>query len=297
MISVSCTDQSTFNNPSIHELENGSMVRFDALPPTSFDSVEVFGIQGMIHDVNGNTSSYNLHLTAQISGVTMSAENIWSTSSFPTEINLTVADFASALGIEVSEIKMGDFFQFYGTTTRNDGTVFHGTEPDYGNDKDNGNLGFTQGNLNSNASYRSAMSFNAILACPMPATLYVGKYEVTGDMSAGAFGATFSLPKTVTLEETSVYQRTFEINYLEAFGIGQPDMLFTIDFICGNATAKENLDTYLACGGGLVIGGATALAYDENDDSSLIINFTDNVLGDCGLTPVELQITLTKIED
>ena len=51
-----------------------------------------------------------------------------------------------------------------------------------------------QGNLNSNASYRSAMSFNAILACPMPATLYVGKYEVTGDMSTGTFGATFSLP-------------------------------------------------------------------------------------------------------
>jgi hypothetical protein len=116
-------------------------------------------------------------------------------------------------------------------------------------------------------------------------------------MSTGTFGATFSLPKEVTLEETSVYQRTFEINYLESFGIGQSDMDFTIDFICGNATAKENLDTYLTCGGGLVIGGATVLAYDESDDSSLTINFTDNVLGDCGAAPVELQITLTKIED
>ena len=296
-ISVSCTDQSTFNNPAIHELENGSMVRFDALPPTSYDSVEGFGIKGTIHDVNGNTSSYDLHLTATISGQVMSAENIWSTNNFPSEVDLTVAYFASALGIEVSDINMGDFFQFYGTSTRNDGTVFHGTEPDYGNDKDNGNLGFTQGNLNSNASYRSAMSFNAILACPLPSTLYVGTYEVTGDMSTGTFGATFSLPKEVTLEETSVYQRTFEINYLEAFAIGQPDMPFTIDFICGNATAKENLDTYLSCGGGLVIGGATPLAYDESDDSSLTINFTDNTLGDCGAAPVELQITLTKIED
>ena len=297
MIAVSCTDQSTFNNPAIFELENGSMVRFDALPATSFDSVEGFGIQGKLHDVNGNTSSYDLHLTATISGQVISAENIWSTKNFPADIDLTVADFASALGLEVSDIKMGDFFQFYGTSTRNDGTVFHGTEPDYGNDKDNGKLGFTQGNLNSNASYKSAMSFNAILACPVPATLYVGKYEVTGDMSTGTFAATFALPKTVTLEETSVYQRTFEINYLEALGIGQPDMDFTIDFICGNATAKENLDTYLACGGGLVIGGATPLPYDESDDSSLTINFTDNVLGDCGSAPVVLQITLTKIED
>ena len=298
LLIISCsTDQSTFNNPAIFELENGSMVRFESLPPTSFDSVEGFGISGMLYDVNGNTSSYSLHLEATISGEVISAENIWTTESFPVEINLGVADFAAALGIEVSDINMGDFFQFYGTSTRNDGTVFHGTSPDYGSDKNNTNLGYTQGNLNTNDSYRSAMSFNAILACPLPSTLYVGDYEVTGDMSGGTFAATFSLPKTVELSETSVYQRTFEINYLEALAVGQPDMDFTIDFICGSATAKENLDTYLTCGGGLVIGGATPLEYDENDDTTLTINFTDNVLGDCGSAPVELTITLTKIED
>jgi len=45
----------------------------------------------------------------------------------------------------------------------------------------------------------------------------------------------------------------------------------------------------------LVIGGATPLSYDESDDSTLTINFTDNVLGDCGSSPVGLTITLTKI--
>lgn len=295
MIIVSCTDQSTFSNPAIHELENGAMVRFESLPATSYDTVEGFGIAGKLEDVNGNTSSYSLHLQATIGGVQMSAEDIWSTNSFPTDLNLTVEDFAAALDLDVTDISMGDFFQFYGTATRNDGTVFYGTKPDYGNDKDNSSIGFTEGNLNSNASYKSAMSFNAILACPLPSNLYVGDYEVTGDMSTGAYGATFSLPKTVTLEESSVYQRTFQINYLEAFGIGQPDMDFTIDFICGNATAKDNLSTFLACSSSLVISGATPLSYDESDDSTLTINFTDNVLGDCGLSPVELTITLTKI--
>ena len=132
MIAVSCTDQSTFNNPAIHELENGSMVRFKALPPTSFDSVEGFGIKGTLHDVNGNTSSYDLHLTATISGQVISAENIWSTNNFPSEVDLTVADFASALGIEVSDINMGDFFQFYGTSTRNDGTSSRSITSFYG---------------------------------------------------------------------------------------------------------------------------------------------------------------------
>lgn len=295
MIIVSCTDQSTFRNPAIHELENGAMVRFESLPPTSYDTVEGFGIAGKLEDVNGNTSSYSLHLQATIGGVQMSAEDIWSTNSFPTDLNLTVEDFAAALDLDVTDISMGDFFQFYGTATRNDGTVFYGTEPDYGNDKDNSSLGFTEGNLNSNASYKSAMSFNAILACPIPSNLYVGDYEVSGDMSTGTYAATFSLPKTVTLEESSVYQRTFQINYLEAFGIGQPDMDFTIDFICGNATAKDNLSTFLACSSSLVISGATPLSYDESDDSTLTINFTDNVLGDCGLPPVGLTITLTKI--
>jgi len=298
LLIISCsTDQSTFNNPAIFELENGSMVRFESLPPTSYDSVEGFEISGMLYDVNENTASYSLHLEATISGEIISAEDIWTTNSFPVEINLDVAYFAAALGIEVSDINMGDFFQFYGTTTRNDGTVFHGTDPNYGNDKDNSNLGYTQGNLNTNASYRSAMSFNAILACPLPSNLYVGDYTVTGNMSSGTFGATFTLPKTVTLTETSVYQRTFEINYLESLGIGQPDMEFTIDFICGNATAKDNLETFLTCGGGLVLGGATPLSYDENNDDTLTINFTDNVLGDCGSAPVELTITLTKIID
>ena len=97
MIAVSCTDQSTFNNPAIHELENGSMVRFEALPPTSFDSVEGFGIKGTLHDVNGNTSSYDLHLTATLAAKLL-VLNIWSTTNFPTEIDLKVADFASALG-------------------------------------------------------------------------------------------------------------------------------------------------------------------------------------------------------
>jgi len=295
MIIVSCTDQSTFRNPAIHELENGAMVRFESLPPTSYDTVEGFGIAGKLEDVNGNTSSYSLHLQATIGGVQISAEDIWSTNSFPTDLNLTVEDFAAALDIDVTDISMGDFFQFYGTATRNDGTVFYGTKPDYGNDKDNSSLGFTEGNLNSNASYKSAMSFNAILACPIPSNLYVGDYKVSGDMSTGTYGEPFSLPKTVTLEESSVYQRTFQINYLEVYGLGQPDMDFTIDFICGNATAKDNLSTNLLCNTDLVISGATPLSYDESDDSTLTINFTDNVLGDCGQSPVVLTITLTKI--
>jgi hypothetical protein len=75
LIAVACTDQSIFNNPAIHELENRSFIRFESLPPTSFDSVEGFAITGTPQNVNNNTSSYSLHLTATITKTTDSDGN------------------------------------------------------------------------------------------------------------------------------------------------------------------------------------------------------------------------------
>lgn len=293
MMAVSCTDQSTFNNPAIFELENGSMVRFKSLPPTDFGSVEDFNITGTLEDVNGNTSSYTLNLTATISGDIISAENILTVTSFPSEINLTASDFASALGIEVADINMGDFFQFYATTTRNDGTVFHGTDPDYGNDKDNTNLGYTESNLNLNASYKSAMDFNAILACPLGTGNFVGEYKITGDFSDNSVGAPWALPLEVEVVETSVYQRMFEVMYLA--DLGQPPMEFVIDFICGKVTSGAYNYSSLACSAGIYAHSATPVDYDVNDDSVFTVTFNDNILGDCGVPGVEQTITLTKI--
>lgn len=296
MIIVSCTDQSTFSNPAIHELENGAMVRFESLPPTSYDSVEGFGIAGKLEDVNGNTSSYSLHLQATIGGVQMSAEDIWSTNSFPTDLNLTVEDFAAALDLDVTDISMGDFFQFYGTATRNDGTVFYGTEPDYGNDKDNSSIGFTEGNLNSNASYKSAMSFNAILACPLPSNKFVGTYSITADVENVMYGApTFITPVEVELTESSVYQRTFIIDYLFGLGFDTNDD-FVLDFICGGVDANSYISFGLSCGTGLYASGDGTFTPYTDDDSSFSVSFIDNAGPDCsGYSPVPMTFTFTKI--
>ena len=178
MIIVSCTDQNTFRNPAIHELENGSFVEWDVVPAASYDSVEGFSISGKLMDANGNTSSYSLSVEAKIDGAIVVAEDFYEVTSFPADVNITVGDIATALGLTTSDISMGDFFQFYGKTTRNDGTVFYGTSPDYGSHQDNSKIGYTQSNLNLNASYTSAMSFNAILACPIPNNMFVGTYNM-----------------------------------------------------------------------------------------------------------------------
>jgi hypothetical protein len=293
---TSCsTDQSTFRNPAIHELENGAFVRWEVVPASSFESVDGFAISGKLLDANGNTSEYSLSVQATVSGTSLTAEDFYSVSSFPADINVTVADIASALGIEVSDINMGDFFQFYGKATRTDGTVFYATDPNYGKDRDNSNIGYTQSNLNLNASYTSAMDFNAILACPLPADLFVGTYTVTADAQNVMYGApTFVTPVDVELTVTSVYQRTFIIDYLTGLGFDTNDE-FTLDFICGGVDANSYIPFGLSCGGGLYATGDGSPSPYTDDDSSFSVSFIDNALPDCsGYSPVPITSTFTK---
>lgn len=298
MIIVSCTDQSTFRNPAIHELENGSFVEWQTVPPTSFDSVEGFAISGSLQDVNSNTSSYSLSVEAKIDGAIVSAEDFYTVNSFPAEVNITVTDIATALGLTTSDISMGDFFQFYGKTTRNDGTVFYGTSPDYGSHQDNSKIGYTQSNLNLNASYTSAMSFNAILACPIPNNMFVGTYNMTVDPENILFGVPSyysDVDVEVQIFEGSVYQRYFEVDFFPDFGF-DTNSPFILDFICGGVDANAYIAYGLGCSGSLYAqGDGNFTTYDEADDSVITITVTDNAGSDCGGGPVAQTITLTKI--
>ena len=295
MIIVSCTDQSTFRNPAIHELENGSFVEWQTVPPTSFDSVEGFAISGTLRDVNSNTSSYSLSVQATVGGDLLTAEDFFTVNSFPADVNVTVSEIATALGLSTADISMGDFFQFYGKTTRNDGTVFYGTSPNYGSHQDNTNIGYTQSNLNLNASYTSAMDFNAILACPLPDGLFVGTYTITADAENVMYGApTFVTPQDVELTASSVYQRTFIIDYLSGLNFDTNDE-FTLDFICGGVDANSYIPFGLSCGGGLYATGDGSPSPYTDDDSSFSVSFIDNALPDCpGYSPVPITFTFTK---
>lgn len=298
LVLVSCTDQSTFRNPAIHELENGAFVEWETLPAASFDSVEGFAIAGRLLDANGNTSAYTISVQAKVSGVVMTAEDFYEVSSFPAEVNITVDDVAAALGITAADISMGDFFQFYGKATRNDGTVFYATDPDYGTDRDNTNIGYTQQNLNLNASYTSAMSFSAILACPLPSNMFVGKYKMTVDPENIIFGVPSyysGVEVDVEIYEGSVYQRVFEVDFFPDFGF-DTNSPFILDFICGGVDANAYIAYGLGCSGSLyTMGDGTYTPYDEADDSVITITVIDNAGADCGGAPYPQTLTLTKI--
>lgn len=297
LLIISCEDQSTFSNPSHHELELGSAIKFETSPAASFSSVADFAISGTLLDVNNNTQSYSVSINASISGVSYNAENAFVYTSFPSEMNITVTDIALALGIDQNAISMGDFFEFYGTSTRNDGTVFLPIDPDYGPDKDNSNIGYTERNIINSSSYNSAMYFNAILACPLQNNLFTGDYLLTFTENI-LFGVpSFYSDVVVNLEvyEGSVYQRVFELDFFPDFGF-DTNTPFILDFICGGVDANSLIPYGLGCSGSLVAAGDGVFTpYDETDDSIITVSIIDNAQADCGGAPTPMVITLTKI--
>ncbi|WP_370477910.1 hypothetical protein [Tamlana flava] len=298
-VSFTCTDQSTFRNPSHHELERGAYVRFVTAPPTDYKPEEVqdISISAQVYDPNGNVAQYDLSVivTVASTGETYRADDFLTITSFPNTLSMTSQTIADAIGVDKSIFGAGDFFQFIGVATRNDGVKFYGVEPSF--DEDNGTVGIgnTEGNLLNAVAYKDAMTFNFIIACPIDDTLYTGKYMLTHPVGTCCGGAIF-LDQEVELTGISVYQRTFEAIYLEQFAIGNGPMTFTINFICGTVTSADNTGTGLQCANGITFNGSdNPGGYSETDDSVLVVKFQE-ACQDCGCPPdEETEIILTKV--
>ncbi|WP_406684797.1 hypothetical protein N1F78_03495 [Seonamhaeicola sp. MEBiC1930] len=298
-LNYSCLDQSTIANPSLYELENGAYVRFVTAPPTSFvpEVAQSVSINADLYDANGNVAQYDLSVTANIvsTGETFIAENFITITSFPATLNITAQMIADAINVDLSAFGAGDFIQFTGVATRNDGVKFYGIPPTF--DDSNGTIGIgnTESNLLNAIAYQDAMTFDYIVACPIDDTKYVGKYMLTHPVGTCCGGAIF-LDQEVELELVSVYQRSFPAIYLEQFAIGNGPIDFTINFICGEVTAADNQNSGLQCANGILFNGSDAPGgYDEVDDSVLVVKFQE-ACQDCGCAPdEETEIILTKV--
>lgn len=301
VVCFTCTDQSTFRNPAVHELERGAYIRFVVPPPTDFipEIVESISINAELFDPNNNVSQYDLsvEVTVASTGVTYKADNFITITSFPATLSLTSQSIADAIGVSTSIFGAGDFFDFTAVTTRNDGTKFYGIPPSFNDENGTVGIGNTEGNLLTEGGYTDAMTFDFVIACPLDDTntIYTGKYMLTHPTPTCCGGAIF-LDQEVELEAISVYQRTFEAIYLEQFAIGNGPMTFTINFICGEVTSADNTGTGLQCANGISFNGSDAPGgYSETDDSVLVVKFQE-ACQDCGCPPdEETEIILTKV--
>ncbi len=175
---VSCTDEDKFNNEVFFELERGGFVRFveDVNPLIGAEVADNWTYNETIEDVNGNLSSYDLFVVA---GGDTSLVKSYTNLSGPTPMALTSAELASALGVAASTFSFGDSFNFIGTATRSDGTVFTNSALSVDFDE-NDFSGNTQENLLNEPGYRSAMGFTLTIACPTPpdVSTYPGTYTI-----------------------------------------------------------------------------------------------------------------------
>lgn len=164
--SFSCTDESTFNNPTIHDLAKGGFVRFADNEPKAlvFDAQEIV-YSGEIIDANKNLSSYTISLKAAISGKNYFIDDYVTFTSFPATLSITAQQLADAIGINVTDFSLGSLFSFVGIATTRDGRVFTGQRPEFDADKGSVGVGNTEGNLEL-ASYKNAMTFSILIACP-----------------------------------------------------------------------------------------------------------------------------------
>jgi len=185
---VGCTDESKDPLP---QLEKGAFIRFaNSQPSATFEDPQLIEFSDQIYDPNNNVIEYKLALRAVISGTTLIAENFITETSFPTTISFNSQSLADALGIDVSEIRFGDVFEFTATATRNDGVVFYGEAPSLDPDNLTVGLGNTENNLLAIAGYTNAMKFGTIIACTFVQADMVGTYTIINDSGYSISGAT-----------------------------------------------------------------------------------------------------------
>jgi len=189
----SCTDESKFTNPVTFHLEQGAFATFsEGIAPNgvSFEIPSEAQFTRTITDPAGNIASYSLSFTATlVTGQVTVVNDFFTTTSFPSTLNVTAQGLADAMGLTLGDLNFGDNFQFIATVVRNDGQVFLGSAPGLNAD---GSLqpGNTEPTLLL-PSYNNAMNFGFTFACPaFPNTDLIGIWDVDVLGFAAFFGET-----------------------------------------------------------------------------------------------------------
>lgn len=150
--------------------------------------------------------------------------------------------------------------------------------------------------LDSDASGRLSHRITMFRFCPFGAGQdFLGSYELTVTQS-GLLGIdTFDAGVVELTQGETIADREFSALLYPAFG-GFGPYNFSFSLICGEVVVSNSVVLPFGCANiNIVISPPqVAATYDENDDSSLSVNFTDDRDGSCD-GPVQISILLTKI--
>ncbi|MDC6366516.1 MULTISPECIES: hypothetical protein [Flavobacteriaceae] len=191
----SCEDGDKNN---FDDFENGGFVRLATAFPTvlsinTLEEIANFSIPATFEAPDENVASYSLQVFATISGTATDTVSFGNEiNSFPTTINITATDVASALGIEISDIGFGDTFTFLGTAVNDKGTVYGPERLSFNTETKEISGGNNTNDLFDEQGYRQAFNFGFAIPCPPEAGEIDGDWiidmqDLYGDGWDGAF--------------------------------------------------------------------------------------------------------------
>lgn len=114
-----------------------------------------------------NVASYDLEVRHTSNGASTDYVPVFSTTTFPTEMVLTPATLASALGLTEAELLAGDRFDFQATSTSTTGAVTTWST--------------INGDLQSEAGQLQSYQYTSYISCPFERDAVVGTWEIVDD--------------------------------------------------------------------------------------------------------------------
>jgi len=166
----SCEDEDKNNLDSFSK--SGAFVRFAEPFPTvvdvsSIDQIPDVTITAVIEDPNSTVVNYSISVGATIAGNTIEQTPLINDiTSFPATVNLTMTEIADALGLDTAGIGFGDTFDFVGTATNNEGTVYTAERQNFDRDTQTVSGGNNSADLIDELGYRNAFEFGFAIPCP-----------------------------------------------------------------------------------------------------------------------------------
>lgn len=167
---AACEDEDKNNFDSFSK--SGAFVRFEEPFPTvvdvsSLDQIAAVAITAVIENPNNTVANYSISVGATISGVVIEQTPLISDiTTFPATVNLTMTEIANALGLDTADIGFGDTFEFVGTATNTDGTVYTAERQNFDRETKVVTGGNNSADLIDELGYRNAFEFGFAIPCP-----------------------------------------------------------------------------------------------------------------------------------
>lgn len=212
---------------------------------------------------------------------------------------IPATDMMNALGLQNSDISIGDLFDIRMELVLKDGTTFS---------NDDVSPAVTGG------FYSSPMFVRAPVVIDIPDDKFTGTYQfkqedpgptiawasqfTSGSNPNGWIWESQSSPETFTVEikpdpQNDLNGRVFTATYLEEWGYGESQ--HAIAFGDGTVTMGRETDNGLGCGANITVGAAPGTgSYNFNDDSQFTLTVLENAREDCGFPSTEVSFTVTK---